>query len=155
MSDLITSTEVAVRNKFGQFSKELDDARRIFLDEIADVGENAARLTAPVKSGRLKDSITGLVFPGTRTASVVTKVSYGLYQEEGTRRHPITGNPDLSFFWKKAGRRFYPASEFYNTPGMVTVIDHPGNPAVGFLARGYDEMIRQTPNMLRRAYARV
>jgi len=98
-----------------------------FLIERAEVVKTEAKRLVGVKTGTLRSRITkrfrGLV-NGNLQVDVVADTPYAIYHHEGTKRHTIRGNPVLSFYWPKKGRRVY-----------VRRVRHPGTKPNPFLAR--------------------
>ena len=52
-------------------------------------------------SGRLRDSI--VVSPSLKTITILWTAPYAKWADEGAAPHIIVGNPNLHFFWQRAG----------------------------------------------------
>ena len=52
-------------------------------------------------SGRLRDSI--VVSPSLKTITILWTAPYAQWADEGAPPHIIFGNPNLHFFWRRAG----------------------------------------------------
>lgn len=141
------SNRVVARNHIGRFIDECSLAAKNTIEKAVHDGADLSRDFAPVgykadlRTIPLKDSIR-VRMRGRTSGEWYATARHALPQEFGAGPHPIYGDPDLSFFWEAKGRRFVPAQEFYNQPGMVTVVNHPGNPAQPYLRPAY-ELISQ------------
>lgn len=101
-----------------------------------DVADRARVLAPEGESGRLRRSIdveqrregSGRFDLGWE---VVADTPYALYVHEGTRPHPIHGNPLLSFFWDRVGARV-----------VFRSVKHPGTTGQPFLADAIREAVR-------------
>lgn len=153
------SNRVTMRDDFGRFIASLGPAGERTIKDAIEEGARLSRADAPVghksdsRGVPLKDSIF------TRMVSATSGEWYSISHhaapiEFGARPHPIYGNPDLSFYWEEAGRRFIPASEFYRQPGLVTVVNHPGNAAQPFLRPARDLIAKRLTQIARKHYGR-
>lgn len=96
--------------------------------DVADLVAAEARSRCPVRTGTLARSIvverardpSGRYAPGWQ---VVATAPHAVYVHEGTRPHPISGNPLLAFHWQRIG-------QFVVLPH----VNHPGTTAQPFLA---------------------
>lgn len=137
------SNRVVARNNIGQFIRECEVAAERTIEKAVREGAALSRTFAPVghkpdlRTIPLKDSIYTKMF-GRTSGEWGAAARHALAQEKGAGPHIIAGDPDLSFFWEAKGRRFVPASEFYHTPGLVTIVNHPGNPAHPYLRPAYE-----------------
>lgn len=151
MSDLVVSNEIAIRNKWGQFTNRMSLGALTAIKKLETIGVTAAKRAVPVKSGRLRDSIDPVRITSTRTIAITANMPYAMYQEKGTRPHTISGNPDLRFYWQKKGRMYEPASSM-GYPGAVSTVTHPGNPATNYLMTAYETMKRRSKYVIRQSY---
>lgn len=79
--------------------------------------QEVARAKAGMKTGRLRKSIVKRFTPDSRGLAITIQanVPYAMYHHEGTPPHIIQGNPLLSFYWPKVGKRV--AFRFVHHPG--------------------------------------
>lgn len=71
---------------------------------------------------------TGSYARGSGQLVIENQAEYLRFVLEGTSPHMIFGNPNLIFFWQKAGRLF-----------IGPYVNHPGTPANPFLEEVFDE----------------
>lgn len=151
MADVAVSNHVIVRDEFGRFIRDIEEAATKSVEDALDVGIAAARVKAPMKTGRLR----GLFVPAilSRTSGVfLNEAPYAMAQDQGARPHPIDAH--VSFFWDKMGRRWMWPETYEKVtkhPG-ADPIHHPGNPATGFMLAGYEAIARAMPGILQRRY---
>lgn len=78
----------------------------------------------------------------TRTVDVTAKAKdgypYPIGVEKGTKPHTITGNPYLSFFWKKKG-----------TQVITRSVNHPGNRAYPFVEPARKQLRKDVKNIIK------
>lgn len=77
---------------------------------------------------------------------------HALPQEFGATPHVITGNPNLSFWWESAGKHFVPSSVYYNMPGAVTTVNHPGHGPQPYLRPAYVQVAAQIMQVAKQEY---
>lgn len=122
MASATIHVEASYRDESGRFASLLDAAAAGTIAEIVKNAEGVAKGQAPSRSGRLHNSIQGVVL-SSHSGAVVAGTKYALYQEKGTFPHAMSGN--VGFFWEREGRWW--------TPGPNTII-HPGNKGTHFMA---------------------
>jgi hypothetical protein len=120
--------DVQIKVRMDDFSKlnlaqMTSDAVSRALSRAASQIEKYARDITPVSrmwkhpkygpSGTLRDSI--IVSPSLKTITIMWTAPYASIVDEGARPHQIAGNPNLHFFWWKAGK-------WLRTAG----VNHPG-----------------------------
>lgn len=94
----------------------------VFLEAGAIMQSAVVEVTPEGATGGLKE---GVVFqPGslagpTNTGTIESQREYSSYVDEGTRPHPIAGNPYLAFEWG-------------GVQVVVRSVDHPGTDATNF-----------------------
>jgi hypothetical protein len=96
---------VMEQDSMGRFIKEIDRKGDNLMDILADKMEERATALAPVRTGRLRRSMKGVVMPGGREARLLTDVPYAIVMEDGSRPHLIHG-VKANFRWKNGSRRF-------------------------------------------------
>jgi hypothetical protein len=134
---MIVSSRVAVRDDFGRFIADVEGAATKVVDDALDAGVATARSFAPERTGRLRASFVKKVY--SRTQGFFTNTApYAEYQDQGTESHPIDAH--VNFFWEKAGRKWMWPETYLRKTGFpgADPIDHPGNPAIHFMDKGYD-----------------
>jgi hypothetical protein len=137
------SNRVVARNGIGRFIRECEMAAERTVKKAVDEGADMSRALAPVgpkedpRTIPLKASIYTRML-GRTAGEWGAAARHAMAQEFGAGPHIITGNPNLAFYWEAAGRRFVPASVYYRQPGLVTVVNHPGNPAHPYLRPAYE-----------------
>ncbi|MBA3240088.1 MAG: hypothetical protein H0T60_02585 [Acidobacteria bacterium] len=154
------SNEVSLRNSFGQFRSAMTKAGEDTLKDLLEAGANESRNLAPVghkedkRTAKIKDSIRTIVYPG-NTGAWYSTARHAASQEYGARPHVIRGDPHLRFFWEKHWRMFVPSEEYYNMPGMVTEVEHPGNPARPFLRPAYEIVTKRVMKIAKKNYGKL
>lgn len=150
------SNKVIARNNLGRFIAECEIAGHRTIERAIDEGAQMSRREAPRGSKHdprtvpLKDSIVGVAH-GT-SGYWYSFARHALPQELGATPHPITGSPELSFFWEEEGRNWIPASIYYKQPGLVDVINHPGNAPQPFLRPAYEYVMLNVVRWAKRYY---
>lgn len=81
--------------------------------EITPVSRLQKSKLAP-PAGTLRDSI--IVSPSLKTITILWTAPYAKWVDEGAPPHTILGNPNLHFFWWKAGK--YIRTRGVNHPGF-------------------------------------
>ena len=81
-------SNVEIDSHVSEVLEASDQAMELTLDLLGQVAEGHAAALAPVDTGRLKNSITHIVEPETRSVHIGTNVEYAIYQELGTSRMP-------------------------------------------------------------------
>ena len=159
MGDVAVSNRVIARSAIGRFIEDCSRAAHETVREMVEEGAQLSRDMAPVgvkhdsRTLPLAQSIVPQMFSRTSGGWVAT-ARHSLAQELGARPHTIEGNPDLSFFWEERGRRFIPAQDYYGRPGMVTVVNHPGNPPQPYLRPAYERIMVRWSRIAKRYYPR-
>ena len=148
---ITVSTEVVVRDRLGQFIRDIEGAATKVVEESLKVGVAAARAQAPQRTGRLRGSFQPVVISRTRGLFINT-APYAAAQDQGARPHPITAY--VSFYWDKVGRPWMHPDVYERVTGHpgADPIHHPGNPATHFMLAGYRAMAAAMPGIVRRAY---
>lgn len=151
MAGVAVSNHVIVRDQFGRFIRDVEEAATRSVEDALDVGTAAARVAAPSRTGRLRGSFVSAIL--SRTSGVfLNQASYAMAQDQGARPHDIDAH--VSFFWDKVGRKWMWPETYERVtkhPG-ADPIKHPGNPATHFMDAGYDAIKRAMPGILRRRY---
>lgn len=143
---IAVSTRVYARNSLGRFISECEAAATGTVESLIENGADLARDFAPVghkpdpRTIPLRESI-GHALTSRTSGVVYATARHALVTEFGGAPHTIPGNPALSFYWENMGRWWVPASEFYNTPGLADVVNHPGSPAQPYLRPAYRAMM--------------
>lgn len=154
---LAISPRLILRNDLGRFIREVEVAGETLASKLVERGASLSRAMAPVghKHDRrtipLRDSIGHEMYSRTAGSWFAT-ARHAMAQEKGGRPHIITGDPHLSFYWEAARRRWIPADEFYHQPGLVDVVNHPGNPAQPYLRPAYEIVLREAMTVAREVY---
>lgn len=148
MAFIAISNKVIARDNFGRFISECDAAAQRTVERAVGHGANLSRSLAPIghkidpRSIPIKESISS-VMVSSREGYWEASARHALAQEFGAVPHVIAGDPNLSFYWEAAGRMFVPAEVFYHEPGLVTIVNHPGNPAQPYLRPAYTEVMAE------------
>lgn len=146
--DIAVSNRVIARNGIGEFIDACRKGATRTVERAVKEGADLSRTMAPVghkadvRTIPLADSIRHRM-TGATSGEWYSTARHALPQEFGAAPHPIYGNPHLRFYWEAAGRMFVPAEEFYHQPGLVTVVNHPGNPAQPFLRPAYEAVMKR------------
>jgi hypothetical protein len=125
-----------VKVAFRDWERQISTAGERTAKELARIGEDTAQALAPDGPARsdygrrmkLKDNIR-LKWTGSKSFQLMISVVNAMAQETGAGGHVIEGNPYLHFFWERAG-------EWVRT----TSVDHPGNPAFGYMLAAFEAM---------------
>lgn len=155
MTDIAVSGRIGAKNHMGRFIHEFEMSTADAVKDLVEEGANLARTYAPVgtkpdpRTVPLKDSIYTKM-RGRTAGEWGSFARHALSVEKGARPHPIYGSPGLKFYWEERGRWFVPAEQFYNEPGKITVVNHPGNEAQPFLGRAYDEIKHRALQVMRK-----
>ena len=106
----------------GELQQALDDYRKVLAPRLRGRMEQRLQQAAPVgATGNTKRNTKVRLVANNRKEirmEATVNVPYAKFPEEGTRPHVIRGNPTLSFYWPKMGKRVFFAK-----------VNHPGNPA--------------------------
>lgn len=151
------SNRVVARNAIGQFASACSAAGTATVKEAIEEGANMSRAIAPVgikpdpRTVPLKESITAEM-TGSTSGHWFSVARHALPTEFGGAPHEIVGSPGLRFFWDREGRMFEPASVYYGQPDMVTIVEHPGNPAQPFLRPAYEAVMGKIMQIAKRNY---
>lgn len=147
MGDYVaTSTRVVMRDNFGRFIRECEEALGATIEEAVTDGADLSRDLAPV--GHKEDPRT--IPLGESIEPVVVSRTQGFWQatarhalpiEFGAAAHAIPG--DVSFFWEREGRWWTPGSN---------EISHPGNAAQPYLRPAYHVIMRRIMDIARSRY---
>ena len=126
---ITVTSQVAVRNRFGQFAQLCREAGEDTVDKVLDTGEKIAVAEAPEKTGELKGGISAIKL--SRTSGAIRSLApHTMPQEDGATDHDIPGSfgrePPWGFgqAWLNSGRSLSHGGPLW----------HPGNPAHPFLA---------------------
>lgn len=151
--ELKVANKVTRRNHLGRFISELEAGGTKTIEEAINRGQRLSTDFAP-QSARERDPRTVSIVAGmgstmlsSREGSWGSTARHTLHQEYGTRAHLIQGNPDLTFFWEKEGRMFWPVGG-----GHVTTVHHPGHGAQPFLRPAYKIVMREILDIADRNY---
>lgn len=145
MGELAVSNEVILRDGWGKFIRECEDAGKQTVKDTVDQGYALSMAMAPssgvpdprsvsIKQGMYKEA------SGTR-GRWGTTARHGLAVERGARRHPQPGN--VSFFWEKEGREWQPGDN---------MIDHPATRAQPYLKPAYQTVMKRVMGIMRKNY---
>lgn len=151
MAGVTVSNHVIVRDRFGRFIRDIEEAATKSVEDALDVGVSAARTRTPVRTGRMRGSFVQAIL--SRTSGVfLNEAPYAMAQDQGARPHDIDAH--VSFFWDKVGRRWMWPETYERKTGFpgADPIKHPGNPATRFMEAGYAAIVRQMPGILQRNY---
>jgi hypothetical protein len=134
---------VAARDNFGHFIKEIELAGRSTVEDLVKEGARISTRLAPVghrhdlRSIPLKQSIFHYM-RGRTQGAWGSSARHAMFVEKDTRAHPIPGNPYLRFFWVRENR-FWEPGLF----GEMDVVNHPGTEAQPFLEPALHEVMRK------------
>lgn len=125
---------------------ELEAKKKVGLQAIAELAVMKARSKAPVRTGALRNSITGRVIGDTITISATAP--YARWQEEG--RGPMNFNLPSS-----GGKSFYRFTGPYEfEPGEAhESFVHPGYEAQNFMSETLDEIAEEAGEILAIMYS--
>lgn len=157
MGEFAVGPRVITRNAIGQFAAECERAAGETAHDIAKEGMELARTLAPAghKPDRrtlpIRDSFYLQRYSATQWA-FANSARHALPQERGARPHIIIGSPAFQFFWEAQRRDWVPASIYYGVPGLVDVINHPGNAAQPFMGPAWDVVKQRAVAIMRRHY---
>lgn len=134
--DIAVSSEVIYRDRTGRFLSAVEaGVTAAVRDTIAD-GAKLSRRLAPSgskpdpRTPKLKDSIDWYM-TGSNSGVWVATARHALAIEYGAGPHPITGSPNLQFWWEREGREFVPGKG-------VDRVNHPGNAPQPYLRPAYE-----------------
>lgn len=126
MAEARLTNSVTVRDHTGRFLDRYQEKKRRGLEELMKAGAKRARELAPFQTGRLASTIR--YSTGTSGGSWSVGTGYWGPQEFGARPHSMRG--DVTFYWQREAR-FWRSGD--------NIINHPGNPAVHFMRRSFEE----------------
>lgn len=156
MSYLAVSNRVYSKNALGQFAARCERAGVKTVEKAVTEGAKMSRKLAPEGSKvdprtvPLKDSIFS---HNVGTYGFWYSVArHAMPQEFGAGPHVITGDPSLGFWWEAEGRNWIPAAVYFKSPGLIDVINHPGNPAQPFLRPAYEVVMANVMRWAKRYY---
>ena len=159
---VLQSKAVMERDEMGRFVARIREGRERLMNELADDLETRARRYAPVRTGRLRRSITSLILNGYREVRVVSDVPYAGYMEEGTAPHLISGvrknfrfdNKSRRFRWNNYKYGPYGSGKEYENWSYATgaTVRHPGTKGHFFFKRAYRETMAEARIKMRQAY---
>lgn len=155
--DVAVSNQVAIRSSMGRFIAECRQGARDTVTELLEDGADLSRQMAPEgpkndpRTPALSDSIVVERLSATKGRWVAT-ARHALPQEFGAAPHIIAGNPHLRFFWEAKGRMFVSAEDFYGVPGLVTIVNHPGNEPQPYLRPAYKQIMAKAMQIARKHY---
>ena len=158
----IESHAVMEQNSMGRFIKEAERSGDMLMERLADSMEGKAKRFAPVRTGKLRDSIVGRVLNNGREASLWTDVPYAGVMEEGSKPHRIHG-VRATFMYKKGTREFVPANFRYGPVGSGkryenwtvrhgATVKHPGTKPYKFFQRAYEATWIEARMTMREVY---
>lgn len=143
---IAVSNRVTARNDIGRFIRECELAGERTIERAVEEGANISRAEAPI--GHKHDERTIPLNQSIRTrmrgrtsGEWYSTARHALPIEFGAAPHEIVGSPGLKFYWEAAGRMFVPAEIYYHQPGLVTVVNHPGNAPQPFLRPAYEAVM--------------
>lgn len=154
---LAVSNRVTARNDIGRFIKECEMAAKRTIERAVEEGAQMSRDFAPVghkvdeRTVPLAQSIKSRMLSRTSGEWYAT-ARHALPIEFGAAPHEIYGSPGLKFYWESAGRMFVPAEIYYNQPGLVTVVNHPGNAPQPYLRPAYKAIMDRIMAIARAEY---
>lgn len=120
----------AINDLVKQTGLAYEEAARTVVYEATMEIQNIAKAYAPVKTGRLRDSIAVRFFNDGMTSEVYTDVPYAVFQEFGTRG-PYKIRPKKAKFLRfEVGGKVVFAKE----------VTHPGIPPADFMGRAVDNV---------------
>lgn len=118
---ITVTSQVSVRNRFGQFARLCEEAGEDSVDKVLATGEKIARAAAPSETGELKGGIQSVKLTRV-TGAVRSTADHTMPQEDGAVPHDIPRS-----FGRPPPWGFGAA---WDRPGAW----HPGNRAQPFLA---------------------
>lgn len=157
MGSVAVSNQVTVRDNFGRFTRDIEDAGRRTVERLINMGARSARKKAPVRTGTLRGSIKPYMV--SRTHGLWgSSLKYALPQEEGSAAHPLPSR--VSFVWasgpwgKRPDRKWMWPETYERKTGFpgADPIHHPGNPAVHYLLHSYEETWPKVYAIMRQEY---
>lgn len=120
----------AVADLVRQTGMAYEDASRYVINEAAYEVQNLAKAYAPVRTGRLRDSIAVRFSNDGMSAEVYTDTPYAVYQELGTRGPYKIRPKRVKYLRFKVGDKVVFAKE----------VTHPGIPPAYFFGRAVDNV---------------
>lgn len=155
--DVAVTGRVIARNNIGRFIADCEQAAGESVNDLINEGADLSRAYAPVghKVDLRTPTLKAAMFTHqlSRTQGVWgNSARHALPTEFGAGPHIITGSPSLAFFWEGEGRNWIPAAVYYHHPGLVDVINHPGNPAQPFLRPAFEAIKGRALAIMRRHY---
>lgn len=151
------SSRIAYRDEMGSFISKVKAAGTATVEETIEEGARMSRDMAPIghkpdpRTVPLRSSIFTKMLSSTQGVWF-SVARHALPIEKGAVPHPIRGNPNLRFFWDKAGRMWIPGEDFYGIPGLIDHVNHPGNAADPFLRPAYDSVKRRVMRIAKKHY---
>lgn len=101
----LVSEPVMEQDRWGRFIRNAERSGDDLMAILADKMEDRAAALAPVRTGRLRRSMRGIVLQGGREARLISTVPYAGVMEYGSKPHLIHG-VRANFRWKNGSRRF-------------------------------------------------
>lgn len=95
----LTSNVVIEHDNFNRFVKDIERSGDRLMEDLAQKFEERARRKAPVRTGRLRNSIRSVLYDRNRRLVVWSDVPYAGVMESGSRPHYIHG-VRANFRWK-------------------------------------------------------
>lgn len=152
MPGVAVSNRVVVRNRFGEFIRDCEQAAEYTAEDMVKMGAELSREYAPVGSKPdprdipIAQSIVHEML--SRTSGVWKALSgHALHQEFGTRPHTMYGNPHFRFYWENEGRMWEPGLF-----GEQDIINHPGHGPQPFMRPAYKEVMAAAMQIARMRY---
>lgn len=149
---MLVSNKVHLTDESNRFMADVDGKAHEAVWDLTVKMTQLANNYAPMRSGRLRQSIEGYMF-GPLQGAVVAKAPYAKAQEFGARPHPIGEEGQIlakgaqSFIPQKFAEGGPPTHAFGPVRGPV---NHPGNPGVHYMARAFTMMRQLAPAVFRR-----
>lgn len=151
------------QDRWGHFISDIERSGDKLLEKLGEKMEEKARRFAPVRTGRLRNSITWVPI-GSREITLYTDVPYAGVMEKGSHPHYIHG-VRANFDWK--GGRFVWNDPKYGPidgprgrkePWMNwsqahgATVRHPGTKPRYFMARAFTETWQEARFIMRQVY---
>lgn len=155
--EIAATSTVVQRNSIGRFISECEAAAGYTIGDLIDEGAEMSKSMAPVggKVDPRTPTLRAAMFSQqlSRTSGIWGNFArHALPIETGAAPHEIVGNPALGFFWEGKGRHWIPASLYYHVPGLIDVVNHPGNAAQPYLRPAYEVMMAKAMSVAKRHY---
>lgn len=157
----LTTRSVVEQDRFGHFISEIQRSGDRLMEQLGQKMEDKAKRYAPVRTGRLRNSIHYSMTNHGREVYLTSNVPYAGVMESGSRPHQIHG-VRANFDWK--GGRFVWNDPHFGPVGSSdsgyqnwtwahgATVRHPGTKPHRYMARAFHETWQEARFVMRQVY---